>query len=137
MHEGHIEDPKMNTREKDFGILVSEQLDEFGRCKKLVYIKDKDSRTYTSGTPVVFEEKDWDTGISLDYKQGNATVKLARILRVNRDEMAKQPIVRNLNIFAKVLLELDEDDLKNLMKENPEEIENALKRAVERLVCPP
>lgn len=137
MHNGHVEDPKMNTREKDFGILVSEELDEFGRCKKLVYIKDKNSRAYTSGTPVVFEEKDWDTGVSLDYKQGNAIVKLARILRINEDEIDKQPIVRNLNIFAKVLLELDESNLRNLMKENPEEIENTLKRAIEKLVCPP
>lgn len=137
MPDGHIEDPKMNTLEKDFGILVSEELDEFGKCKKLVYIKDQNSRSYTSGTPVEFEEQDWDTGIPLDYRKGNATVKLARILSINQDEIAKQPIVRNLNIFAKVLLELNEDDLKNLMQESPEEIENALKRAVERLVCPP
>lgn len=135
MHDGHVEDSKMNTKEKDFGILVSENLDDFGKCKRLPYIKDKDSRTYTSGTPVKFVERDFDTGIPLGYKKGNAIIKVAEITRIDKRELRKQPIVRNLNVYAKVLLELDPKQLRALTKVNSEEIEEALKEAIDKLTC--
>lgn len=135
MPNGHIDDAKMNSKEKDFGILVYEDLKNSGKCKKLPYIKDATSRTFTNGTPVIFEECDFDTGIPLGYKKGNAIIKVARIIREDKRDLRKQPIVKNLNIYAKVLLELDAKQLRELNKVKPKVIEQALKKTVDSLTC--
>lgn len=137
MAKGFIKDPKMNSREKQYGIIIAEELDKFGRCKEIVYLKNNVSRTLTFGSPVLFKI-DENAKVITGQNGSKATIELATDVVLNEKEIDEHPITKNLNIFAKVLLKLDPKELDKLTKETDEkDIERTLKKAVDRLLCPP
>ena len=137
MSKGFIKDPRMNSREKDYGIIIAEELDEFGRCKEIVYLKNNTSRTLTFGTPVLFKV-DENARVTVGRDDSKAVIEVATDVVLNDEEINEHPITKNLNIFSEVLLKLSREDLQKLTRETtPEEIEKALKKAVDKLLCPP
>ncbi|MDN5216198.1 hypothetical protein QQ020_29290 [Fulvivirgaceae bacterium BMA12] len=137
MAKGFIHDPRMNSREKEYGILIAEELDEFGRCKEIVYLKNNVSRSLTFGSPVIFKI-DKDGKISSPRGDAKAAIEVASEVVLNEEEINEHPITKNLNIFAKVLLELDEEELERLTKRTrTEDIERMLKKGIDKLLCPP
>lgn len=137
MAKGNVKDPRMNSREKQYGILIAEELDEFGRCKEIVYLKDNVSRSFTFGTPVEFKI-DKEGQVRAGENGSKAAIEVATDVVLNEEEINAHPITKNLNTFAKVLLKLDPDDLEKLTKETDgEDIERALRKTIDKLLCPP
>jgi hypothetical protein len=120
MPHGDILDPRMNTKEKGFGIL---SYSDTGRTKYVVYLKDDVSRFYTQGTPVTFElqmrkitydkptvttsnkEKNYkaiDDLLSKDLRL--IEIEVATKVRANEAELEFHPVVKGLNKAAKRML---------------------------------
>ncbi|MDN5201743.1 hypothetical protein QQ008_10230 [Fulvivirgaceae bacterium BMA10] len=136
MQRGHIRDPKTNSNEKDFGILVVEQLSDGGKCKEIPYVKDKNSRAFTAGTPVVFEVEKIKTDFCKDYNDSEHTcIEIANSVRINEEEIDKHKIVKNLNVYSKVLLNLSDDKLNALSSTPSEIIFEHLNEAVDKIVA--
>jgi hypothetical protein len=49
MPDGHLQDSRLNSVEKEFGILSSSDIDKDGRTKMILYLKDKLSRCLVAG----------------------------------------------------------------------------------------
>lgn len=98
----------MNTEEKDFGILISCNVDKEGACKEVIYLKDAESRHFTCGTPVVFDlqsrEVPYDTGCK---HEGTVTLEVATNVRLDEEKIGDHKIISKLNILARLLLERD------------------------------
>ena len=104
MAKGTVLDPRMNAQEKDFGILIISD-DGNGRCKEIVYLKDRKSRTFTFGTPVDFNIDE----VELENQdQEKKKMKIARAISVN-DSIKDHPVTNNLNVYSQVLFDLKDD----------------------------
>ncbi len=135
MSQGTVNDPRMNSEEKDYGILIAEEIDDHGRFKEIVYLKDNESRHFTFGTPVKFNTKVGKVKVSDPKKK--AAVEIATDVIIDKDQIKFHPIINNLNIYAKVLLRIkDEGLLENLVKIDPEVLESKLYEMLEELLCP-
>jgi hypothetical protein len=120
MPHGDILDPRMNTKEKGFGIL---SYSDTGRTKYVIYLKDDVSRFYTQGTPVTFElqtrkitydkptiltsnkEKNYKAVDELLSKDLSLIeIEVATKVRANEAELKNHPVVKGLNRMVKEIL---------------------------------
>ena len=147
MSKGNIDDPKMNSVEEDYGILIVTETDRNGLFKQITYLKDKNSRHFTFGTPVKFTMSDAklkakldecpteEDDIEINSKRQKIALEVATNVVLDEDEIKKHPVVSNLNIYAKVLLRLrDEGKLDLLLKVDSCDIEDGLTEIVEKLI---
>lgn len=112
MHNGHIHDPRMNTEEKEYGILISSDTDRDGRPKVFPYLKDESSRPYTFGTPVTFALQTRKVPFDTDCRgeEKFVTIEVATNVRVDKEKIKQHKIVRRLNMVAKRLLSKNETE---------------------------
>jgi hypothetical protein len=120
---GHVNDPRMNTEEKDFGILISSADSKTGRPRCIIYLKDDVSRFYTQGTPVTFELQtrkityDKPTVITTNKEKNykaiddllNKDLRLIEIevatkVRAIEADLEFHPVVKGLNRMVKEIL---------------------------------
>ena len=136
MAKGTIYDPRQNTVEKEYGILIAEKDNIVnGGCKEFVYLKDGGARYFTFGTPVKFDIEERN----IDHGKGVA-VEVGVNVKVDEIAIADHPVIRNLNRFAELLLKLKDSDNEKLIRLandcSDADVIAKLKEAVESLVGP-
>ncbi len=106
MSEGHIKDPQMNDF-KEFGYLVWDQCSEDGpdkdlKCRTLIYLKDDESKNYTTDTPVTFDV--------IQRSINKCRVDVAINVREDPKRIRNHPVIKKLNKAAERALDryLDE-----------------------------
>jgi hypothetical protein len=126
---GHVNDPRMNTEEKGYGILSTSQLSKTGCSKQILYLKDEVSRFYTFGTPVTFDiqkrkilyddqelqQQDQQqecnrTSKPVDNSLKFIEIEIATNVRVCPERIKEHKVVRRLNTMSEAILTKDFND---------------------------
>jgi hypothetical protein len=104
MPDGHLQDPRLNSVEKDFGILLSNDMGQDGRPKMVLYLKDKVSRYLVAGTPVTFDLEERQVFYSKNNLKELVTIEIATNVRVNEEKIKSHPVIRALNACVRKIL---------------------------------
>jgi hypothetical protein len=104
MPNGDILDPRMNSIEKEYGILNTTEIGTDGKSKQIIYLKSKECRHLTAGTPVKFELEERE----IPYEKGGkimVKIEIATKVVVDEGRIKNHPVISKLNGHAKQILE--------------------------------
>jgi hypothetical protein len=104
MPNGHLQDPRLNSTAKGFGLLSSDILEKDGRSKTILYLKDEGSKYLLAGTPVTFDLEERQVYLSKDNLSQLVTIELATNVRVDEEKIKEYPNIHKLYISAKKIL---------------------------------
>jgi hypothetical protein len=104
MPDGHLQDPRLNSTEKEYGTLTASEIGRDGKNKTFIYLKDEVSRFYTAGSPVKFDIEERKVYYSNSDMDNFVTIEVATNVRIDDDRIKDHPIISKLNEYTKTIL---------------------------------